>query len=398
MLLAQDGHQASDRILDGINRGFINGAVLSTLFRKPDTIKAAAETLISASSDAIVLLDNEFYVNAIVGAEKFGKLSTYPYYSHPLTKKDLSSPFKLTEHIKKTIDYQIDVAQLKTVTTPCVIVESFDHTSEAIFLSLLSGSCEYIADQRSGDINKVFASLIINEQALSNTDTIPAFLDSLTGFDNLTGFYIIIDKTTSPLSYWSNPATLAAVMYITKTLKDNGYEVIIGYADVPDLLNLTVGAKAIATGWWDNTSSFTQKKFMDTGGGRRRKKYFSQQLLNAVYVDPDIQSAKALGLIDKITLGSELDSPLVADPYDTPWIDGVAIAHKWQAMKTAVDAIDAVATEEEKIAALEAKIDTALEIYGELIDAGIKFEPHTGPRKINVMKQAIAIYRNGVLY
>lgn len=398
MLLAQDGHQASDRILDGINRGFINGAVLSTLFRKPETVTSAASDLHAASTDAIILLDNEFYINAILGAEKFGKFSDYPYHSHPLTKKDLSSPFKLADHIKKTIDYQIDVAHLKTVTTPSVVVESFDHTSEAIFMSLLSGSCEYIADQRSSDVDSIYASLVINEQALANTDTLPAFLDSLTGFDNLKGFYIIIDKTTSPLAYWSNPATLAVVMYITKTLSANGYEVIIGYADVPDLLNLTVGAKAIATGWWDNTSSFTQKKFMDSGGGRRRKKYFSQQLLNSIYVNPDVQSAKSFGLIEKITLGSEFDAPLVADPYDTPWVDSVAIIHKWQAMKSVVDSIAAATTEEEKIAALEAKIDISLELYGELTSAGIKFEPHTGPRKSNVMKQAIAIYREGVLY
>lgn len=398
MLLAQDGHQASDRILEGITRGSINGAILSTLFRKPETIDAKQTEFFAANADSIVLLDNEFYVNAIVGAQRFGKLSTYPYYSHPLTKRDLSSPFRLAEHIKKTIDYQVDTAHLKTVTTPGVIVESFDHTSEAIFLSLLSGSCEYVADQKSESVDRLFASLVINEQALSNTDNLPAFLDSLTGFENLTGFYIVVDKTTSPLSYWSNPATLAAVMYITKALSQNGYEVIIGYADVPDLLNLTVGAKAIATGWWDNTSSFTQKKFMDSGGGRRRKKYFSQQLLNSVYVDPDIQSAKTLGLIDKVTLNSELDAALVEDPYDTPWVDGVAIAHKWQAMKSVVEVIDAADSEEGKIAALEAKIDAALNLYSELADAGIKFEPHTGPRKINVMKQAIAIYRDGVLY
>lgn len=398
MLLAQDGHQASGRILDGINRGLISGAVLSTIFRKPDTIAATSSELLAANTQAYVFLDNEFYVNAILGAEKFGKFSNYPYHSHPLTKKDLSSPFKLADHIRKTIDYQIDVAKLRTVTVPSVIVESFEHTSEAIFLSLLSGSCEYIADNRATDVDSIFSTLVINEQALSNTDTLPAFLDSLTGFDNLTGFYIVIDKTTSQLSYWSNPATLAAVMYITKTLSSNGYEVIIGYADVPDLLNLAVGAKAIATGWWENTSSFTQKKFMDSGGGRRRKKYFSQQLLNAIYIDPDLQSAKSLGLINKITLGSEFDSPLVADPYDTPWQDSIAIIHRWQAMKSVVDLIDNASTEAEKLIALESKIDASLDLYAELSGAGIKFEPHTGPRKINVMKQAIAIYRDGVLY
>ncbi len=396
MLLAQDGHQASERIHEGLKRGLISGAVLSTLFRKPETIESAVTDLCGITDDALVFLDNEFYINAIIGAEKFGKFSDYTYYNHPLTKKDLTSPFKLTEHIRKTIDYQIDVAKLKTVTTPCIIIESFEHTSEAISLSLLSGSCEYIADSRAADVENLYASLVINEQALLNTDALPGFLDALTGFDELKGFYIVIDKTTSPLAYWSNPATLATMMYITKALSANGYEVVIGYADVPDLLNLTVGARAIATGWWDNTSSFTQKKFMNSGG-RRRKKYFSQQLLNSIYIDPELQSAKNLELIDRVTQGNEFDTELANDPYDTAWTDAVAILHKWQTMKSVVDKIDAASNETDKLKALEELIDDSLTLYGELVGAGIKFEPHTGPRKINAMKQALAIYNEGVI-
>jgi|GEM_PF-6375168 len=396
MLLAQDGHQASDRIHEGITRGIISGAVLSTIFRKPDTIETAMSDLRSINNDALLLLDNEFYINAIVGAEKVGKFNEYPYYSHPLTKKDLSSPFKLGEHIAKTIDYQVEVARLKCVTTPGVVVESFEHTSEAICLSLLSGACEYIADKHANSVDAVYATLVINEQAFSATDTLPSFLDSLTGYDDLKGFYIVIDKTTSPLAYWSNPATLAAMMYIVKTLESNGYEVILGYADVPDLLGLAVGAKAIATGWWDNTSSFSQKKFMN-GHGRRNKKYFSPQLLNSIYIDPELQSAKALNLIDKITAGSEFDAELVEDPYDTAWTDRIAILHKWQCMKAVVDDIEAAGSEAEKLQAVEAHIDKSLEVYGELTSAGIKFHPHTGSRKTNAMKQAIAIYKEGVL-
>lgn len=396
MLLAQDGHQASERIHEGVNRGYLSGAVLSTLFRKPDTIKEAVKDLYRIKKGALVVLDNEFYINAIVGAEKMGKFSNYPHYSHPLTKKALASPFALTEYIKKTVDYQLDVAGLKKVTAPGVIIESFEHTSEAICLSLLSGTCEYIATQRSGDVESLYATLVINEQALLSTDTLPSFLDELTGFDNLKGFYIVIDKTTSPLSYWSNPATLATMMYITRTLHENGYEVIIGYADIPDLLNLTVGATAIATGWWDNTSSFTQKKFMN-GGGRRLKKYYSAQLLNSIYIDPELQSIKSLRFIDRVTQGNDFDSELADDPYDTAWPDSTAILHKWQSMKAIVDKIDAASGEQLKIQALETHIDSSLELYGELNSAGLKFQPHTGSRKINAMKQAIAIYRDGVL-
>jgi hypothetical protein len=396
VLLAQDGHQASDRIHEGLSEGLINGAVISTLFRKPETVKTIAGELHEIKNDALVILDNEFYINAIAGAEKFGKFSEYGYYSHPLTKKDLASPFKLADHIKKTIDYQIDDAKLRIVTTPCIIVESFEHTSEAITLSLLSGSCEYIADNRKDDVDGIYASLYINEQALLNTDNLPEFLDSLTSYDDVKGFYLVVDKTTSPLAYWSNPATLATMMYITKTLSDNGYEVIVGYAAVPDLLNLAVGAKAISTGWWDNTSSFTQKKFAN-GGGRRRKKYFSEQLLNSIYIDPELQGAKRLKLIDKITKSNSYDTDLTNDPYGTAWTDAVAIMHKWQSMKAAVDVIDEAQHEEAKLQVLEGLIDTSIALYGELTNAGIKFEPHTGPRKVSAMKQAIALYQKGVV-
>lgn len=135
MLLAQDGHQAGERIHEGITRGIIDGVVLSTLFRKPDTIKHTVGDLSALGTGTLVLLDNEFYINAIIGAEKVGKFSSYPYYNHPLTKKDLSSPFALTEHVKKTVDFQINIAGLKNVTAPGVIIESFEHTSEANCLS-----------------------------------------------------------------------------------------------------------------------------------------------------------------------------------------------------------------------------------------------------------------------
>ena len=396
MLLAQDGFQASTRISDGIADGAIDGAVVSSLFRKPDTLKACIEGL--SEGDRLVLFDNEFYINAVMGADKFGKFAEYPYYGHPVTKKDLTSPFKLTKYIKDVIDFQIDVVETRVLTTPTVIIESFDHASEVNSLALLSGSSEYVASERSGDVDALYGSIVINEQALANTDSLPEFLDSLTGYDNLKGYYLVIDKTTSGFAYWSNPATLAVVMYVASTLKKNGYDVIIGYADVPDLLALATGAKAVATGWWQNTTNFSQRKFKESGGGRRRVKYFSPQLMSNINIDPELQLAKTQGLVESVTAGNDVDRALAADPYDTPWSDSVAIGHKWQSIKTIVDEINAATTEEEKLAAVESRLDKALETYGQLIDAGIKFEQDTGPRKVHLMKQAISLYRDGVLY
>lgn len=396
MLLAQDGFQAGTRITDGMSDGAIDGAVISSLFRKPDTLKACIEGL--SGEGKLVLFDNEFYINAIMGANKFGKFAEYPYYSHPVTKKDLSSPFKLTKYIKEVVDFQVDVVGTRIVTTPTVIIESFEHASEVNALALLSGSSEYVASERSGDIDELYGSIVINEQALANTDSLPEFLDSLTGFDNLKGYYLVIDKTTSGFNYWSNPATLSVVMYIVSALKKNGYDVIIGYADVPDLLILATGAKAIATGWFQNTTNFSQKKFKDSGGGRRRTKYFSPQLMSNINIDPELQLAKRQGFVELVTANNEVDSNLATDPYDTPWPDAVAIGHKWQSIKAMVDEIDAASSEEEKLTVVEARLDTALNTYGQLIDAGIKFEQDTGPRKVHLMKQAISLYRDGVLY
>lgn len=392
MLLAQDGHQAGERMHEGLAQGLIQGAVISTGFREATKLPAIIADLAKVNKDALVLFDNEFYVNAIQGADKFGRLETYPYYCHPLTKKDLVSPLKVQQLIKTTIDFQVD-AGLNKVTTPTVIIDSFNSNSETTSLSLCFGSIEYIKS-----INfkgNVYCSLVISEQALGNTELLPEFLTTITSLSGIRGFYIVFDKTATVTPYWSNPATLAASMYLINVLKQNNFDVVIGYSDGAGILQLASGATSIATGWWENTTNFSQNKYIKREGGRRRKKYFSQHLMNSVYIDTIISRARALGLLGRIMPTTDFDKELAKAPLDNPWQDKTAIFHKWAALNNLI----AECSTEGKVelGKVEAAIGNTLKLYDLLVAKGVAFDPGMDASRIKTMKQAIALYKGGVV-
>jgi len=392
MLLAQDGHQAGDRIHEGLSNGLIQGAIISTGFRDASKLPDILADLTKVSSDALLIFDNEFYVNAIQGADKFGMLETYPYYCHPLTKKDLVSPQKVQSLIKTALDFQIS-AGLKNITTPTVIIDSFNSNSETTSLSLCFGSIEYIESIKfEGDI---YCSLVISEQALSNTTLLPEFLTTITALSGVKGFYIVFDKTSSVSPYWSNPATLAASMYLTNVLRQNNFDVVIGYSDGAGILQLAAGASSISTGWWENTTNFSQDKYVRREGGRRRKKYFSQNLMNTIYVDTTIARAQAVGLLDKLMPTTNYDKDFAKAPTENVWQDKTAIWHKWAAIQNIIASCSEGG--EVKLDKVEASIDITLGLYALLASKGVPFDSGADSARVKTMKQAIALYKEGVV-
>jgi hypothetical protein len=294
--------------------------------------------------------------------------------------------------IKTTIDFQIS-AGLKKITTPTVIIDSFNSNSETTSLSLCFGSIEYIESIKfEGD---VYCSLVISEQALSNTTLLPEFLTTITALSGIKGFYIVFDKTSSVSPYWSNPATLAASMYLTNVLKQNNFDVVIGYSDGAGILQLAAGATSISTGWWENTTNFSQNKYVRRDGGRRRKKYFSQNLMNTIYIDTTIARAQAVGLLERLMPTTDYDKDFAKAPTEDPWQDKTAIWHKWAAIQNIITQCSD--GEEVKLDKVEAAIESTLSLYALLASKDVPFDSGTDSARIKTMQQAIALYKGGVV-
>ena len=66
-LYAQHGHATQDKISKGIQEGFIDGAILSSRYLKPDSTKDLIDELRVLNPDIDILVDPEFYATRYLG-------------------------------------------------------------------------------------------------------------------------------------------------------------------------------------------------------------------------------------------------------------------------------------------------------------------------------------------
>lgn len=392
MLLAQDGFAASDRIENGLQSNVIQGAILSASNRAPSALAGVVSSLKQASANAFILFDPEFYVGSFSEANKFGKLTEYDYFKHPLQKVDLINPTSIQTFVKKVVDVQSG-ASLSHIVSPTVRIQAFNSASDAHAFSFLFATAEYVKqNELSQDL---YGSLLIDEIALTNSVALAEFLDTLTTLNDYKGFYLVIDRSRSTVKFWNNPDTLASLMYTVHSLADNGYSVVVGYSDGDGLLSLATGATHVASGWWGNTTNFTEGKFISSGG-RRRKKYYSYQLMNSVYQEGELSLMVEHGFTDRVMKVTDLDAQMAEDPLNEPWPDSTAILHKWKAIDKRVQALDAQDGEEAKLNSLEAAIREAQALYQEIINTiDIEFDVANGPKRLDIWLKAIELYRQG---
>lgn len=394
MLLAQDGFAASDRIDNGLQSEVISGAIISASCRQPANLSSVVQGLKDIRSDAFILFDSEFYVGSFPEADKFGKLTDYQYFKHPLQKIDLINPTSVQGFIKKVVDVQLD-AGLDNITSPTIRIQTFNSGSETQVFSFLFGTLDYV--QQNAADKKLYGSLLINELALTNSRGLAEFLDTVTALRDYAGFYIIIDRSSSTISFWNNPDTLASLMYLVHVLSDNGFQIVVGYSDGDGLLSLATGASYVASGWWQNTTNFTDGKFKSSGG-RRRKKYYSYQLMNAVYQEGELSSIVEHGLGSNVMGITGLDDELAQDPLNVAWPDGTAILHKWKALNQRIQEDVSSGDETAKLEALRGSILVAKALYEQVESTiDIEFDIGNGPKKLDIWLKAIEIYQGGVV-
>lgn len=394
MILAQHGFAAAERIEKGIKDGSIDGAVISASNVKFDDVQGKIQSIFDASKNADVYFDPEYYVNFMEEADKFGKLSSYPYFNHPKLITDLASPKVLQQVAKEVIDRQ-KAWGLRNIISPSIEITAFGSAQESYSLSLLNSSTEYVKDTMPD--RNLFGTILVNENAFTDQARMAQFLDAITRIRDLQGFYVVIDRTGSTRPFWDNPQNLAAYMYLINTLVQNGKKVVLGYCDGTSILGLSVGATHASIGWWQNSTNFTKRRFIKSGG-RRRKQYYSKQLMNSIYIDGELSVLVDRGFGAKVAGTTQYDSEIAADAHNYEWSDERSILHTWSAIKSTCDDVLSNASVNDRLARLEQLLIDARQVYTETnsqLPNG--FDTATGPNKINVWLNAIKIYKDGVL-
>lgn len=381
-LLAQDGHNAGQKISTAIAAGIIDGAIVSAKCHEKDRVADFITTNLDPRSH-VVLFDPEFYAGALIDADSLGKLETHDYFKANLSKSDFK-PKSVIEFAEKTQQAQIDYG-LQQYLSPATIIEGFNSFSSGQAYNMYLASI----DACDNPEEKLILSLVVTHASLSKKNEIEAFLNDITTLE-LKGFYVVVDRSSSYSSIWNNPQELAGLLLLVNVLSTAGYEVHVGYTDASGLLCLGAGATSIATGWFKNLRIFKHSRYYTSGGRNPKQAYFSSKLMNFTIVEDELSQVVALGLSDQVMSGVDGDNELIETIDDPIWNQNMQLMNYWASLKSVITELDAA---DNPIDFIESKVDAAIATYQRLSASGVTFDTETGITQVERYKEAISIYR-----
>jgi len=392
MLFAQDGHQTSEKIKNGLKADIVDGAVLCPRTHSSQKLAEIFKTYSNEFSHKKFLLDPNFYVS-LLPTEKIGQLDTYPFFHARLRRTSFTAK-NIQRYVKETIDYQLAIG-FPDIISPGVIIPSFTSTWSQVALQLFAESLDYIKGKKVK--NKLLLCLPVRETALREDEQLGEYLDALTTL-NVDGYYIFVERATQEAPQWSDPSTLAGLLYLVNALSKNDYRIIVGYIDIVGLLLRAVGATSIANGWWRTLKQFTNDKFIEkTGGHAPRAMYTSAALLNSIFIDPEMQAITEVGLNNEILSKTSFDNKLASDPTNQPWSLEDSVLHHWEVIKNFDKKIDELGSVNDKLNIVKQWIDKAQGLYTRLRSLNVDFETISGPSHLRVWKEAIILFEQGGL-
>ena len=370
-LYAQHGHAKSDKITNALDAGILKGVIFSPRNELPENLQECI-TELHAGHEADLLIDPQFYVAALPRPREM-KLVKYGYYPGSLSAADFVGTKKLKEYAKKTIDEQIALGA-DAIISPTVIFDSFDDRWYQIALNLADESLEYHASLSGPP--RLLLNFALSESALSFQDGIEEFLNQITSWENANGVYLFIARTDPTYSQQIDEVRLGNLLYLVHSLSKNGIEVICGYTDFLGVLLRAVGAKAFATGWYNNLRQFHKSAFMikDPGGQPPRPRYSSGKLFNSILLS-ELQLIHDVGELDGVLSGVTTDDIITAaasGPASAQWTAQISCQHHWETLAKMDSELTGNLSAD--LSHLLQKLEEAKAIYLVLRRAGVTFE------------------------
>ncbi len=386
MLFVQDGHGPGTKVTSSLEEGLTDGLILEPRTKSSTTVAKYVEDIQDKYPEKRILFDPQFFASVIKG-DTYGKLNSYPYFKLLDIASDFT-PKKLEQYVKETIGYQCDLG-LTEIISPALIMDSFDGRRQIINAGMYELSENMICIQDS-DL-KLYLSLPINELALQQKEQLLEFLNTITS-SKAHGFYIFIDRVMSDNLQWTDPQRLANVMYIVNVLKDNNYDVIVGYVDIYSILLKAAGASVVVNGWHKKQKHFTKDRFKQSRGGFRKDKYTSIQLLNSIFINEELQPIYEAGLINNVIMSGATDSKLRKNPSSQEWTLEEEVMHYWTVIKTVMTEIESKNSMDERLNYLKKIIGDAVATYALLKTNNISFHLEAGSQFLSVWREAITLF------
>jgi len=368
-LLAQHGHQPSDKIIRGLQENVIDGVIFGPRYVKPEKMNEEITRLLSVKKSAALLIDPEYYATRYIGTpnNQLGYLEEWSYFvAH--RRRDLVRT-DIVDSILHTSQSTFRDFNVTGYIAPNIYIsQSFDSVEAGIALNFIDRTKEIFED----GTKPVYATLAVDRRALLSPGDFRYFLNDISGLDNPPdGFYILIggglldERSDITHTEIVDPTVIGGWMLINHILSLNGFRVINGYSDILTSFLGAAGGDSGATGWWSNLRVFTMGKYIKAEGGGRQPntRYLSKRLLNRIKLDERIAY---LRLLPEVNNGLSHDQEYDAgDPGRT-----IEAVQTWEAIKSLNDEI-LTSNLDTNMTHLHQKVNSAIEAYAGLSRYGV---------------------------
>jgi hypothetical protein len=293
----------------------------------------------------------------------------------------------LNEYSKSVLKFQLDIHGINVLgesgvdrlISPTISFDDFKNPWSQIALSMAQESIDVHSELSQPP--PLLVTFVIDEQAIKSKSGMEEFLDVATTLD-VQGFYLLVKRTRARYQAEYEISTLSNLMYFVYVLAEvNGFEVVCGYTDFEGLLLKSVGASAIATGWFNSLRRFTFNRFKPRrGGGQAPAMYTSSPLLASITLNPTLQSAYDLDTLPLVLSGSSYDRDILErEPSEAVWPRPKAFMHHLEVLSTMLNTLGQQREVTDRLEWLDREIRKAIGLRTLLEGAGVLFGTITEP-------------------
>ncbi|MCB9357457.1 MAG: hypothetical protein H6505_02700 [Calditrichaeota bacterium] len=379
-LLAHGSWQRTTKIEEGLNVGFVDGVIVSPQYEEPHATNELLENISRGYPHSIRLFDPLLYTCVVSGVERFncGRLLKYNYCPDVLpTRSELQQEAVIEGLLRDSLEYQSQL-DLTGLIAPNVLVRtSFDSKWGAVSDTFLRMTSE-ISDEYD---KPIYASLVIEAEALSNRPQLFQFLTELTRFElECSGFYILVSLPEGETKDILTPTVLANWMYLVYSLSQNGYDVIVGYSDFLSPILGIAGASMGTSGWTGTTRRFSISRFLPSGGGLPNPRYSSPTLLNRILLTE---------LVSELEPQLQSDPPFIKEVRKAPTNPLFQSLQHWSAVRNVVSwSTDDI---EEGIKIARQKLRRATQVYAQL-RRRVELDYKSGGELIETIEEGLSTF------
>ncbi len=235
----QHGHGKSNKIDQLVDASALDGVILGPASESFVTMSGTVRDL--SGRGVPLLLDPQTHVHSVPNTSA----ANHSEYGLDFGTIGLGiDPLEIENQVTAVLDVNTRLGLSGPVIAPTVLQRGFEDGWTAMALQYARVGLR----QARASGRAVYASVVVEADALGNWPAISRWLDQVTGIA-VDGFYVVVARSGDYPAPW-RPDHLTSMMRITYRLSVlNGYQMLFGYGDLDGLAVVAAGGMGVATGW-----------------------------------------------------------------------------------------------------------------------------------------------------